>query len=115
MDVKTRLGAVFEEKERAEEDTYFAQRDRELIAKLHQQQEAEQEQTLCELAHSRCPQCGKRLRQGVFHGVTVKECPNCQGLWFNKNEIQALAQDKDKEWAAQFVHNLGRWLLHPMG
>ena len=63
MDVKTRLSEVFEEKERAEEDIYFAQRDRELIAKLHQQQEAEQEQTLCDLARSRCPQCGKRLQR----------------------------------------------------
>jgi hypothetical protein len=37
MDEKDRLGAKLREKEKAEEDRYFAQRDRELIEKLKQQ------------------------------------------------------------------------------
>ena len=111
MDVKTRFSTLFDEKERAEEDIYFAQRDRELIAKLHQQQEAEQEQTLCDLVRSRCPRCGKRLRQRAFHGVMIDGCPNCQGLWFDKSEIHALGQDKGEGWTAHFLQDLIHLLL----
>jgi hypothetical protein len=35
MNVKTRSSAVFEEKKQTAEDIYFAQREREVIAKLH--------------------------------------------------------------------------------
>ena len=115
MDEKDRFGALFEEKERAEEDIYFAQRDRELIAKLKQQQDAEHEQTLCDLARSRCPRCGKRLRPRAFHGVTIEECPGCQGMWFDKTELYALSRDKGEEWTAQLLQGLAHLLTHPMG
>ena len=59
-DDKDRLGEKLHQKEKAEEDRYFAERDRELIAKLKQAQAAEQEAMIRELARSRCPQCGPR-------------------------------------------------------
>ncbi|MGE0822425.1 MAG: zf-TFIIB domain-containing protein [Candidatus Binatia bacterium] len=113
MDTKDHLSAILTEKERAEEDIYFARRDRELIAKLKQQQEAEHEETLRELARSRCPRCGTRLQPRAFHDATVQECPSCQGLWFDKKDIHELAQDKGSEWATQFVQNLAHLLGHP--
>ena len=43
---------------RAEEDIYFAKRDRELIRRLHQGSEEEQRRRVRELSHMRCPECG---------------------------------------------------------
>jgi hypothetical protein len=42
MDEKDHLSELLGMKERADEDRYFAQRDRELIARLIREQEAEQ-------------------------------------------------------------------------
>lgn len=53
MDEKDRLGTKLREKERGEEDRYFAERDRELIARLKRAHEAEQEKTVRELARFR--------------------------------------------------------------
>lgn len=49
------------ERGRAEENQFFAKRDRELIEKLKQQKAEEQEQTVKELATARCPRDGERL------------------------------------------------------
>ena len=46
MDGKDNLTEKLALKERAEEDIYFAKRDRELIAKLKSEQEAEYEGTV---------------------------------------------------------------------
>jgi hypothetical protein len=115
MDVKDRLGAVLEQKERAEENQYFAQRDRELIAKLKHQQEEEQEKTLRELAHSRCPRCGERLRGRAVHEVLIDECPACQGVWLDKGELDAVSRHRGREWTRQFVEGLSQLLTRPAG
>ncbi|MGH7897919.1 MAG: hypothetical protein ACREQQ_08195, partial [Candidatus Binatia bacterium] len=49
------------DKERAEEDRYFAERDRALLEKLRLQDEESREATARALARERCPKCGSRL------------------------------------------------------
>jgi predicted Zn-ribbon and HTH transcriptional regulator len=115
MDEKDHLGEKMRLKERAEEDRYFAERDRELIAKLKQAQEAEQEKTIRELAHARCPHCGERLRQRPLHEVMVEECPSCQGVWLDKTKLTDVSRSRGKEWTANFLEGLARLMEHPHG
>ncbi|MBI3301106.1 MAG: zf-TFIIB domain-containing protein [Deltaproteobacteria bacterium] len=113
MDEKDHLGEKMRLKERAEEDRYFAERDRELLAKLKQAQEAEQEKTIRELARARCPQCGERLRQRPFHGVMIEECPPCQGIWLNQAKLALLSRHGGEEWIGTFLEGLVRVVEHP--
>jgi ABC-type ATPase with predicted acetyltransferase domain len=115
MDKKNHLREILELKERAEENRYFAERDRELIAKLKQAHEAEQEHTLRELARFRCPQCGERLRQRPFHGVTIDVCPACQGVWLSKGKLQVVTQKKGERWTRSFLEGLVHLIERPYG
>jgi hypothetical protein len=115
MDQKSHLGELLTLKERAEEDRYFAQRDRELIAKLAYAQEAEQEETIRQLARARCPRCGARLRQRPLHDVTIDECPSCQGLWLDKGELEAASRGRGTQWMENFLRGLAHLVTHPQG
>lgn len=100
MDEKDRLGAKLREKEKAEEDRYFAQRDKELLEKLKQQQAESQ---AAEHALMRCPKCGVKLNTVKHHEVTVEECPTCQGMWLDRGELEILAQRENEGWLSRLV------------
>ena len=103
MDEKNRLGEKLREKEKAEEDRYFAERDRELLAKLKRQQSGTEEATLRQQALMRCPKCGEKLVSLQHHEVTVEECPSCQGMWLDRGELEILAQRENESWLARFI------------
>lgn len=113
MDEKDRLGQFLEKKERAEENRFFAERDRELIERLRQKKADEEEQLFHELIHLRCPRCGERLGQREVHTVTIDECPACQGIWLDKGEFEALSAHRGHEWTGQFMQRLAQILTHP--
>jgi rubrerythrin len=106
MDEKDRLGAKLREKEKAEEDRYFAQRDKELLEKLKQQQAEPHE---AEQALMRCPKCGAKLNTIKHYDVTVEECPACQGMWLDRGELEILAQRENEGWLSRLVR---RGVLH---
>lgn len=99
MDEKDRLGSKLQEKGRADEDRYFAQRDREALEKLKHGAEAEVKKD----ALMRCPKCGVQLKSVEHHGVTVEECPSCQGLWLDRGELEALSQRESEGWVGRFI------------
>jgi len=103
MDEKDRLGTKLREKEKAEEDRYFAQRDRELIDKLKQGKVSAEETSLRQQALMRCPKCGDKLVSLQHHGITVEECPSCQGMWLDRGELETVAQRENEGWLARFV------------
>jgi hypothetical protein len=103
MDEKDRLGGKLREKEKAEEDRYFAERDRELLAKLKQQQSGTEEAALRQQALMRCPKCGEKLVSLQHHEVTVEECPSCRGMWLDRGELEILAQRENESWLARFI------------
>ncbi len=115
MGEKDYLGEKLRLRERGEEQRYFAERDRELIAKLRQAHVAEQEETFYDLVRFRCPQCGERLHQHAFHAVTVEECTSCHGVWLDQASLQTIAQRKGEEWTEHFLEGLVRVILHPAG
>ncbi len=115
MNEKDRLGKKLHEKEHAEENAYFAARDRELIAKLRDQHEVEQERTIQELARGRCPRCGVRLDTHSLQEVEIDECPGCNGLWLDAGEFETLSRTKGQLWAGRFLDGLRRLLSGPAG
>ena len=64
---KDRLGEKLHQKEKAEEDRYFAEHDKELLEKLRR-----------EKAAARCPTCGGALVAVERGGNTTHECPACR-------------------------------------
>jgi uncharacterized protein with PIN domain len=102
MDEKDRLGGKLKEKEKAEEDHYFAERDRHLLEKLRQQQLSTEETAVRQQALMRCPKCGEKLVSLQHHEVTVEECPACRGMWLDRGELETLAQRENESWLARF-------------
>lgn len=113
MSERDPLGEKIRMKERAEEDQYFAARDRELMAKLRQQQETEREETFRELARARCPECGERLQPHPIHGGVIRECPTCYGVWLSRTQIEMVAQQRGKGWTEEFLAEFVYFLIHP--
>ena len=103
-DEKDRLGSKLQDKERAEEDRYFKERDRALVEKLRGKTASEQEQALRDLARDRCPRCGERLAPIELQGVTVDECPAGHGLWCDKGELETIAQRENDSWLGRLFY-----------
>ena len=103
MDEKDRLGAKLRGKEKAEEDRYVAQRDKELIEKLKQQQSFEQDAAVQQQALMHCPKCGTKLHTVNHHDVTVEECPSCLGMWLDRGKLEILAQREHEGWIARVI------------
>lgn len=102
-DEKDRLGDKLRDVERAREDQYFAERDRQLVERLRRAKEADTEAALKEAAHGRCPKCGTRLQQHSMHGVSVEECPTCRGMWLDQGELQELGRRENEGWIARWL------------
>ena len=95
-DEKDRLGENLYQKEKAEEDRYFAERDRELLARLRDRRE--------DAEPLGCPRCGKGLAPVVYQGVTVDQCPACQGVWLDRGELETLAPRERESWLGRFFY-----------
>ncbi len=91
-------------KERAEEDTYFARRDRELIRKLREIRDEVQRRSIQELTYMRCPDCGERLARVKHHGVTIEECPDGHGMWLTRAEMHTLARRERDSWIGRYLY-----------
>jgi hypothetical protein len=100
------LDEKLRKKERAEEAVFFGKRDRALVEDLRSAREETRRREIRELAHMRCPECGKPLERVALHGVTVEHCPDDHGLWMTESELHALAKRERNSW-------LGRYFYRP--
>ncbi len=95
-DDKDRLGDKLHQREKADEDRYFAQRDRELLAKLRKERSG--------AAPLTCPRCSTALQSIEHHDVVVDECPSCHGVWLDHGELRALAPRERESWIGRFLY-----------
>jgi uncharacterized protein with PIN domain len=102
MDEKDRFGDKLRDKERADEDRYFMEKDRAAIEKLRAQKASEQEAALREIAKGRCPKCGERLAAVKIDSVTIDKCPACKGVWLDDGELEALSKPEKEGWLGSF-------------
>ena len=78
------LGEPFDE--RANEDSYFAVQEHELIEQMkseHQKAEAAKRQALMAI----CPKCSGKLAKYTVKGFVVERCESCEGMWLNKGAL----------------------------
>jgi hypothetical protein len=101
MDEKDRLGDKLRDKEKAEEDRYFAEREKAALRKLAEKHAAETGNAL-----GRCPRCGCVLVTVDQDGITVDQCPNRHGVWVDEGELQPLASRERDSWLARLVARL---------
>jgi len=85
-DEKDRFGETMKLVERAKEDIYFAERDRELIEKLRGQLQKVEKAG----GNPRCPKCSGALETYTFQGFVLDRCQQCEGIWMDKGELEGV-------------------------
>jgi uncharacterized protein len=93
-DERDRFGEKIRDKEKGQEQTYFAQRDQELLDRMRRQKEEEARAHVA----MHCPRCGKELQERVEHAIRIDEWPGCGGLWLDKGELEHLAKRENEGW-----------------
>jgi len=96
VDEKDRFGDKLRQKEKAEEDRFFAERDRALLAKLRDKPAA------APATPARCPACGDELAAVSHHGVSAAECPRGDGVWLDRGALESLAEREQESWLGRF-------------
>lgn len=101
-DEKDRFGETMRLVERAKEDIYFSERDRELIEKLRQQLK-KIEKTGTEL---HCPKCRGLLETYTFQGFTLDRCRDCGGVWMDRGELEGVLRKVTRGPLGAWIDNL---------
>lgn len=78
------------------EDEYIAIKEYERLKKIEEEKHgnlaAEEKIKLKELHHMRCPKCGMELIEISYKGIEVDKCSECEGVWFDAGELEAVSK-----------------------
>jgi len=96
-DDKDRLKKKLDERERASEEGFFAEREREALRRLR-------EKGPSPLVDCDCPRCGTALVAVKHHGVSIEECPNGHGMWLDQGQIEVIADRERDSWLGRLFH-----------
>jgi len=99
-------------------DQWFHENEKKLLAELRRKREAkmreelarEEERKCAELKKlhwMKCPRCGHDLAEQDLHGVKVDVCTLCEGIFFERGEVEELLQKKAEERRGIFRTLLG--------
>lgn len=85
-DEKDRFGDTLKLAERAKEDIYFAEREREMLEKLRGQLRKVEKST----AELRCPKCQGAWESFTYEGFALDRCSKCGGVWMDRGELEGI-------------------------
>lgn len=102
-DEKDRYGDKLRDAEKAREDHFFANRDRELVQQLRAQPGTQEAQAVPELPQARCPRCGDRLRTRSQREVEIDECPTGHGAWLDAGQLEKLTNRARSGWLSRLL------------
>jgi len=86
---KDRLGETLKFDERANEDTYFAAKDHELIEEMKAEfQKVEAAKREVQIVS--CPKCPGKLQSYKFMDFVLDRCESCEGIWLDKGELEGI-------------------------
>src|SRR4029077_2866462 len=75
--------------ERANEDTYFAVKEYELIEGMKAEfQKVAAARREGQIVH--CPKCPGKLESYKFMDFTLDRCESCEGIWLDKGELKRI-------------------------
>ena len=95
--------------ERAKEDIYFAERDRELLEKLRAQ--LQKVDTTGSTLH--CPKCPGWLETFTFHDFVLDRCQRCCGIWMDNGELDGVISKITRGPLREWVEKLSIQTLTP--
>ena len=99
---KDPLGDKLRKKEHAEEERFIQEREKALLERLRKQGE----NAAAAPVEPRCPRDAGLLVARELLGVTVQECPKCEGTWLDRGELETVARREHDSW-------LGRLFFAP--
>lgn len=82
---RDRFGETMKLLEKAKEDIYFAEKDRELIEQLKAHLKEQKNAPVLQ-----CPKCHGELVTYSFLDVLLERCRSCEGLWFDRGELETI-------------------------
>ena len=86
---KDRFGEKVKFDERANEDSYFAVKEHELIGRMKAEfQKVEAARREGQIVN--CPKCPGKLESYKFMDFVLDRCENCEGIWLDKGELEGI-------------------------
>jgi hypothetical protein len=101
MTEKDRFGDKLREKEKAEEDRYFAEQDKRKLEEMKKGKEP-----TAAGARGLCPRCGIRLDERQHAGVSIDVCADCGGIWLDKGELEAIGEREGEGWMSRMLRSV---------
>jgi len=81
--------------ERANEDSYFAAKEHDLIEGMKAEfQKHEAATRVAQMAS--CPKCSGKFEKYKFMGFVLDSCGSCQGIWLKKGELAAILRRQSR-------------------
>ena len=78
------------------EEEYFARMEFERKKKLEEEKHLklgdQEKKRLKELHYMKCPKCGMELIEIDYKGVKVDKCSECEGIWLDAGELEAISR-----------------------
>lgn len=96
---KDRFGEKMKLVQRAKEDIYFAEKDRELVEKLKARLKKIERQNE-ELV---CPKCPGRLESYSFMEFLLDRCQRCGGVWLDRGELEGILRMASRSPLASLI------------
>ena len=90
---KDRLVESLKFDERANEDSYFAVKEHELIEGLKAEFQKDEAGRRAEEMAS-CPKCSGKFEKYRFMGFVLERCENCEGIWLKKGELAGILRQQ---------------------
>jgi Zn-finger nucleic acid-binding protein len=88
--------------EHANEDSYFAEKERALIEALKVEYlEARAARRATEMAT--CPKCFGKFEKYPFMGFVLDRCERCEGIWLNKGELDGILRHQARGPLGVFI------------
>jgi hypothetical protein len=74
-----------------QEDSYFHQKDQDLLAKKRAQLDAQRSASASTMA---CPRCSAAMTEVALEHVKIDRCIGCGGVFLDKGELELLTHAK---------------------
>lgn len=98
-DTKDRLGQRLQERQQAEEERFFAEKERQALDRLRKEKGDDAAKGM-----GHCPRCGAALDAIKLYGVDVLQCPADCGHWIDKGEIEVVAKREENSWISRVFY-----------
>ena len=103
-----------EEIRKGREDGWFRQNEAAMIESARKKREAAEKARQNEALEARrqahwrkCPKCGADMRVETIGNVEVEKCPECEGIFFDRGELETLILRQEGERRGFFRKLLG--------